>query len=126
MLKYFQDDDRRRIEVLASGELTFAEAKEFVDRQLLGGAWHYGVLYDVREVSKSVSAVEAAQLVEYIKTVAVGLPPRGPIAVVAAAPDIVALANSYAMLGQDARLLVQVFPDVRTAERWLDAQRPPK
>ncbi len=121
MLTFHQDDDRQRIDAVASGQLTLAEGMDFVKRQLLGGAWHYKVLFDMRDVQQSMSEAEAAEMVQYIKVASVGLRPRGPLAVLVAKPELRSLADGYSVLGKEARLRVATFEDAAAAEKWLAA-----
>jgi hypothetical protein len=123
MLRYRQDDERRRIDVLASGRLTLDEATRFVDRQHADGGWSYGVVYDLCDLHENLSPADAATLALYIVQVSRSHPPRGPVAVVTGTAKMHEIAETYADLGrQAAGLRVAVFDRVPDAEHWLTAQ----
>jgi hypothetical protein len=124
MLRYCRDEAYRQVTAVASGRLTVAEVKDLIDWQILQGLWEYRVLYDVREVMQTLNSTELAELVTYIAFVTRRLPPRGPVAVLAASPALADAATEYASLGAaaDARLRVVVFHEEGAAMRWLESQ----
>jgi hypothetical protein len=51
------DDARRRVTVTAIGDFMTADAEQTLERPRQGGAWSYGLLYDMRRVT-SVPALD--------------------------------------------------------------------
>ena len=127
MLQYRLDDAARRIVVHGRGDLSAVDVRAFVDWQILEGCWEYAVLYDMRDVARTLGSSDQAELVEYIAFVTKNLPPRGPLAVLTHDTTMVGVATEYGQIGLRAGLRVKTFSDESEALRWLDDQtaKPP-
>jgi hypothetical protein len=120
MLAFRRDAAARRVVVMGRGELTAVDVRAFIDWQILDGCWEYGVLYDMRSVTRILTGEEQAELVAYIASMTTHLPPRGPIAVLTDDAAMADRVSEYGRVGVRAALRVKTFSDESTAVRWLD------
>lgn len=125
MLAFRCDDARRRVTVVAQHALTWDEVKRFVDWQLLQGRWEYGVLYDVRGLTRGLSETEDRELIQYISAVAKKLPPRGPIAILTPNPHLHDRTREYDRMSAPTGFRVHPFTDEAAALQWLDEHTAP-
>jgi hypothetical protein len=122
MLLYRSEPQARRILVLGKGELTRTDVRAFLDWQLLEGLWEFGVLYDLRAVTKGLAADEYTDIVNYIAFVARNLPPRGPIAIVGATGIAATAVAECSPLAQSYAMRVKSFDTEPEALGWLAAE----
>jgi hypothetical protein len=127
-IDYVRDDRRRRIRLLARDPITVEDGFAVLARQVADGAWHYGMLVDVRLATLQIGDNPA--FLARVQELEVDHGPHGPVAVVTRKPANIAAAKGYAMQSAPtASLEVDVFWDMDDAERWLDGydirQRPP-
>jgi hypothetical protein len=123
MFHVFRDDAHRRITVRLTGVIGFADAAQFIDQQLAGGAWSYAVLYDATASTGIMAAGDVAPLAEHVELLNRPTSGRGPIAVVTKNPDVYAWATAYQTHMETSGVAMAVFAEMDAAERWLDAQR---
>lgn len=119
-MKIERDDARRRIVVIGTGTISIADIRSVVDQQHADGTWHYGLLYDFRDATTSITGADTRALAFHTEH---GAPARGPVAVVATDPAFYGVARMYSMLTETAGLRFAVFRDRAQAERWLDDQQ---
>jgi hypothetical protein len=117
---YVRDDARRRIRVTAYGPLRLADVTAIVDRQAREHTWTYGIAYDFRRMPTPLSLEEGHLLAAHISGHVSAHGPRGPVAIVTTAPDLIAGTQLYAFSNAPAGFNVQVFWDLEEAEAWLD------
>src|SRR5262245_23581779 len=118
MLEYHRDDARRGLLWVAHGEVTLAEILELTARQASEGAWSYSMLYDAREREGSLTVDELKQLAQVIAEYGARLGPRGRIATLVP-PDAYGKKRMYSLIGERLDEDLEVFHDMREAERWL-------
>lgn len=122
MLLYRSEPQARRILVLGRGELTRTDVRTFLDWQLLEGLWEFGVLYDMRAVTRGLPADEYTEIVNYIAFVARNLPPRGPVAVVGASGIAATAVGECSPLAWDYGMRVKSFDSEPDALAWLESE----
>lgn len=116
----YRQDDRRRIVVATSvGHVTQNDVLAIIDRQVAGGAWTYGMVYDTRGSDDVPSKSDLLTVVTRIGTLTTKHGPRGPVALVATAAAMERTGRRYAHLGELTALDVAVFATVEDAEEWL-------
>jgi hypothetical protein len=122
--EYIRDDARRRIRINVRDALTGADIIALVDRQASEGTWSYGVLYDMRAVKGAPpSNVETRAVADHVWTRVARYGPRGPVAIVTRAVDMVAVGHMYGyLLGTTVPFELETFRELDAAERWLDQQ----
>jgi hypothetical protein len=123
-IHYEQDDARRRIVVMTTGDVTADEVRDTLERQAREGAWSYRVLYDVRAGRNVPTIEDVRRLVLQVGELTCRYGPRGPVALVSADPLMSRMGRAYSNLGELTALDVQVFTDVDEAEQWLDDAYP--
>ena len=79
-IRYERHDERRRINILTSADVTHEEVIGALDRQAAEGAWSYGVLYDARASRYTPSADEFRSLILRVGELTARYGPRGPVA----------------------------------------------
>ena len=111
-----RDDIRRRIRWTATNPLTLHEVIAQLDQQITEGAWHYGVVVDLR--MGILSSEDRNALIARMRVLSETHGPHGPVALVTQ-PTGVANAQVFAMRSKDPHS-VEVFWDIEEANRWLD------
>jgi hypothetical protein len=112
-----RDDTRRRIRWTATAPVTLHDVLAQLDQQIAEGAWHYGVVVDLR--MGILSPADRDALLETMRTLSKTHGPHGPVALVTRQPAGVANAQIFAMRSM-APHSVEVFWDIEEANRWLD------
>jgi hypothetical protein len=121
-IRYERDDARRRVVITFPGPYQASDGLDAINRHHAGGAWTYGVLYDLRSLSGQPNIADLKSLMEIdIHPPAGESRQRGPVAVVAPNPIIYSMACTYAAMGR-ATMLIEVFRDWQEADQWLTAQ----
>lgn len=120
MIEYHRDDVKKRVTLVAQGEVTLTEVLEVMSRQVTDGAWAYGVLYDARLRRGALTSLElkrvAAATADYMDQAG----PRGRVAFVVPDEGGYPMAVMYAIVGARLDGDNAVFRKMTDAERWLD------
>ena len=119
-ISYRIDDARRRLYTRAEGLVTYAEMRAHVHTELSPEAAAYGELIDCTGATTNVSVGEIRQLASERRRVDERQRRPGPVAVVATNDLFFGMLRMYDALTETIRP-IQVFRDVREAERWLDS-----
>jgi hypothetical protein len=117
-VEFLRDDERRRVRVTLLGAVSIDAMKAILDRQIIEGAWTYGLFYDVRSLTALPSAADAHEGLEHLRKTVESRGPRGPVALVARDAGAIGFAQRYGMRA-GTLLQMEVFWDVDEAERWL-------
>ena len=120
-LVYRRDDARQRIYVTALRTLSRDDFACVLARQVDEKVWHYSVLWDLRRMV-GVPANNADELADQVVLALEHLGPRGPVAIVAWARDVIEGARLYGKTTAESGLRLKLFSTVADAEKWLDAQ----
>ena len=118
-ISYHIDETRRRLYTRAEGLVTFAEMRAHVNTELSAEAATYGELIDCSTAKTNVTGVDIRQLALERKRVDTHQRRPGPVAVVATDDVLFGMLRMYDALTESIRP-IQVFRDVKLAERWLD------
>lgn len=118
---YIRDDVRRRIYITAHGVLSADDLMGIVDRQMREKTWKYSMLYDLR-AHKGITRGDVIMVAEHVRTYVDRFGSRGPVAVCARTMEMQGAGHRYAIESTKFGLNVEVFADLREAERWLDEQ----
>jgi hypothetical protein len=117
---YTPDINRKRIRVIASDPVTLTEMIASVDRQWTDGMWTLGVIVDLRRSHTPPSIATAQAVAAHIRALTEQLGPRGPVAMVARDPVMLAEARVYKHFSAKPDPHVEVFWSADDAEAWLD------
>lgn len=103
----------------ATGVITFADVLAHVEAKSKIATPELTELLDATDASTTITADEVRQL-----AVSAGLrhSRHGALAIVANRNSVYGMARMYAMLSEPVGATVEVFRDVDSAERWLDAR----
>lgn len=118
MIEYHRDDTKRRLLWVARGNVTLAEVMEATARQAAEGTWTYGLLYDARERTGSLTYADLQQLTTAVAQYWAQLGPRGRIAIVVP-PAALGMSRMYSLIGERLEGENEVFQSLAEAERWL-------
>jgi hypothetical protein len=121
-LHYVRDDVKRRIGIALTEAVTVDELIETVERQLVDGAWAYGVLVDGRAMRDLPKPKDIQAFVACVRELVAVHGPRGPMAFVSSESGVFSTAEMYLFLGGKTDAL-EVFGDIADAQRWLDELR---
>ena len=118
------DSKARRVEIVAEGEVTMAQAMAFFDAVERAGALPYNKLLDG---SRGQAAMELEEVMAVAARIRAqhGVSSVGALAVVATREQAQALARLLGAAAVADRPL-KVFDELRPARRWLDAQATPQ
>jgi hypothetical protein len=116
-----RDDTRRRLNVVAGGDVSLQDALDFHSQQVADGTWTYAVLYDGRDRTRTLSSAEARRLEDHMTSVALRHGVPGPLAIVRQDDAGFGVGRMFQTL-IDSQRTVAVFRDVTTASAWLDEQ----
>jgi hypothetical protein len=116
---YVLDHERRRLTIVRSGPTDLVQILAALDRQAADGAWSYRLLHDARGASTAPSSTEVRAVAEHARKLSQLHGPRGRVAFVTRAPELVGAMQIYAVLAEE-RAAVEVFWDRDEADRWLD------
>lgn len=119
---YEVDHAARRVSVLWRNPVAVADMIEVLDRQAADGAWAYGVLHDLRQVTDLPLSAMAPAL-EASRRLSAAQGPRGPIALVPSL-DRVAVSQRYVMKAREDQRM-EVFWSRDDAEQWLNTASTP-
>jgi hypothetical protein len=120
MIEYHRDDVKKRITLIARGEVTLTEILEAVTRQVAEGVWGYNMLYDARLRRGALTSLELKQLAAVTADHMARVGPRGRVAFVVPDEGGYAMAVMYAIVGARLDGDNAVFRNWADAERWLD------
>jgi hypothetical protein len=110
-IRYERDDTRRRVVVTIPGPFAIEDFLAVIERQRGDNAGAYGNLYDLRDMTGAPSLADLGQAVnQAAQTHRL----RGPIAILAADPEVYGGARAYTALGYPT-LTVEVFRDLDDA-----------
>ena len=118
---YVRDDARRRVRVTVHRTLRRHDLISIIDRQVSEGTWTYGMLYDFGLSLGPTTQADTDTLAAHVYCYLISHGPRGRVAVVARAPEMIGVVQLYAAYTARADVEVGVFWDVHEAEQWLDA-----
>jgi hypothetical protein len=116
---YVRDDARRRILITMRQLLPTGSLLVMVNRQLTEGTWTYGTRYDLRAVHDAPPRVEAIVAARHVGGLIDAHGPRGPVAIVTRAIEMVAAAQAYASDSALGGNPVEVFLNLDDADYWL-------
>jgi hypothetical protein len=116
---YVRDDARRRIVIALRQLLPTGNLLAMVNRQLTEGTWTYGALYDLRALLGAPSRVDAIVAARHVGGLIQAHGPRGPVAIVTRAREMVAAAHAYAFDSALGGHPVEVFLNLDDADYWL-------
>jgi hypothetical protein len=120
MIDYRRDDEKRRIVLVARGDVTVDDILAATGRQAAEGAWTYRVLYDARRRRGSLTVPELAQVADAIAEYSAQFGSRGRMAIVVPEVGGYGMAQMYTLVGSRLDGENEVFRNVAEAERWLD------
>lgn len=121
--EYRRDDARRRITVVAQGDLTRDDFRTILDRQARERTWSYGLLYDLRRMTHALLPSDVDELACRVYRYLISHGPRGPVAVVTTAIDVIGSTRAYERGAARAGVDVQVFWNVADALPWIEAHQ---
>ena len=117
--EYQRDDSRRRVVIKFKGVFQANDGFSVIQRHHAENVWTYGVLYDLIELEGHPTTADLRQFMTEDAQAPVGeTGKRGPVAFVAADPDLYGKACTYAELGRG-HVTIEVFRGRDEAERWL-------
>ncbi len=111
--------------VVGSDPVSLTDVLELLDKQIAEQAWSYGMVHDARRVSWLPTEADVASVVAFVDLKARRLGPRGPVAFVAfvaASAALFGMPRMYSQIATGSALRGEVFPDLVSAERWLDGE----
>ena len=120
-ISYRRDDVHHRIHLTASPPLTVRDVLDAVYRQAAEATWNYGTVVDLR--SAILAAEGAGDILEHTRELVDVHGVRGPLAYVVWESSARAQASAYASDARGLVVAVDVFLNIKDAERWLDRQR---
>ena len=120
MIEYHRDDVKKRITLIAKGEVTLSEILDVVSRQVTEGVWAYGLLYDARLRRGALTSLDLQQLASVTADYIARVGPRGRVAFVVPDEGGYGMAVMYAIIGARLDGDNAVFRNRTDAERWLD------
>ena len=120
MIEYHRDDVKKRITLIARGEVTLTEILEVVSRQVTEGVWAYRLLYDARLRRGALSWLELKQLASVMADHIAHVGPRGRVAFLVPDEGGYGMAVMYAIVGARLDGDNAVFRNQTDAESWLD------
>lgn len=119
-LNWTIDSQARRVEIVAEGDVTMAEAMAFFEAVEGAGALPYDKLLDGARGTAAMAPEELMAIAARIRAQH-GLSSVGALAVVATREQAQSLARLLGALAVADRPL-KVFDEIRPARRWLDLQ----
>lgn len=117
---YERDDAKQRIRVRLQGQPQVEQFFAIIDRQADEGTWSFDILYDARRVCSPLGQDDADRVAAHVYRKLMTVGPRGAVAVVATAGDVIGAAQLYAFNTARAGVVVEVFWAMSEAESWLD------
>ena len=120
-LTYTKDDACRRVVITAAGTVARQDLLALVQSQLDDGSWSYACVYDTRGRSEPATTQDVQEAVAFWRHMIQIHGARGPVALVADAGVGYGMARMFALLGDDSSIPVAIFPDLASAEAWLDS-----
>ena len=120
---YRRDDARRRITVVAQGQLTCDDFRTIIERQAGEKTWSYGLLYDLRQMTRALVPTDVDELAMQVYRCLISHGPRGPVAVVTTAIEVIGSTRAYERGAARAGVDVQVFWNVTDALPWIEAHQ---
>jgi hypothetical protein len=119
---YERHDAARRLVIISSGQVTFEEVRDTLDRQASEGIWSYAALWDARKALTDPTIDELRRMVLHVGALTASCGPRGQVAIVTSSESFARMGRVYAGLGHLTALRVQVFDTLEHAEAWLDQE----
>jgi len=120
-----RDDERARLNAVASGDLTLAELVAFVKTERTGPLMHYALLFDLNAANLTITGQQINTLAAEVGSIKIRGGLRAPVAIVAASDMAFGLMRMYQTLCELAGVNnIGVFRDVTGAEVWLSTSTP--
>jgi hypothetical protein len=119
-IQYERDDRIKRAVITITGSFDALEAFDCLERHRAGGAWTYGLLYDLRHTTGEPTIETLRAFASTIES-RPGEPRRGPVAVLTANPVMYSRACTYAALAKG-HATIDVFRDHDEAIAWLNGR----
>jgi hypothetical protein len=88
-------------------------------RQRVENTWTYGILYDLRGVTRQPTFADLGQIMSQAAARRQGEGPHGPVALLATQPTLYSRLCRYAALGRSTRLTIEAFRNWGEAQHWL-------
>lgn len=121
MIEYRRDPVKKRVTLVAHGDVTLQEVLEVTSRQAGdGSSWADRVLYDARLRRGALTVPDLKQLADVTADYIARLGPRGRLAIVVPDEGGYGMAQMYAFVGARFNGEIEVFRNLVDAERWLD------
>ena len=117
-IRYERDDQRRRAVMAITGTFDPVELLRQVEEHRSGGAWTYGLIYDLRTMSGEPTTDTLREFTAEIQR-RPGEAPRGPVAIVTNNPSMYSRACTYAAMARE-HATFAVFRYLNEAEIWLN------
>jgi hypothetical protein len=114
------DHDRRKVDVVAIGPVTFADALSQLEHEVRHGGLSYPKFVDARGVGVLVTAEDQVQIAERLRAYSREIRP-GPVAFVVSSDATFDAINVLAKLLENV-CAMGVFRDEREAREWLASQ----
>jgi hypothetical protein len=120
-IQYVRDDAKHRIRVTITDPFTVVDVIASVERQLADGAWHYGLVVDLRGQSAAAGAGDIQLFSSRVRELVAAHGPRGAIAIIARDATPIASSQMHVVFGEKTES-IEVFWDLDDGQRWLDGQ----
>src|ERR1700730_5987298 len=118
-IRYERNDSRRRMVVTMKGAFQTHDVLAIMARQRVENTWSYGILYDLRGVTRQPTFADLGQIMSQAAARRQGEGPHGPVALLATQPTFYGRLCRYAALGASQRLTIEVFRSWGEAQQWL-------
>jgi hypothetical protein len=114
--------EAHRCTIHMSGLLTLADLEQGVDLQIAAGAWTRQTIIDTTDATgMTVVFSGILELVVFMRRRVQGLPPRGPVVIIAPVPAVYGVARMYQVAMEEAlpSITIEVVRSRKDATDWL-------